>query len=109
MIVADDYQVQIIFNFYFCSHDVGSGTVEKRSNEKLAMNQWHKISISRRGNTADFNVRTTTARSRRSVTPSSILNVDDRVYLGGLDARKERYGHWISQCLCTNSIAVEFW
>ena len=59
------------------------------------MNQWHKIRISRRGNTADFSVDTTTARNRRSITPSSILNVDGPVYLGGLNTRKERYIHSI--------------
>lgn len=76
----------------FFSHDVGSGTVELRSDERLTMNQWHKINIERRGNEADLSVDTTIARIKRSLTPSSILNVDNRVYLGGLDARKERYG-----------------
>jgi hypothetical protein len=81
------------FTVSYFRHDVGSGPVEVRSDERLTMNQWNKIRIVRRGNTADFSVDTTTARNKRSITPSSILNVDDRVYLGGLEARKGRYSH----------------
>ncbi|XP_028394352.1 uncharacterized protein LOC114518524 isoform X7 [Dendronephthya gigantea] len=71
-------------------HDVGSGPVELRSDEKLNLNHWHKIRVSRRGNRAVVSVDTTIARSRRSVTSSYILNVDNRLYLGGINVRKER-------------------
>lgn len=77
--------------------------MEHRSDKKLTMNHWHKIRIVRRGNTAEVSVDTTTARSRRSIIPSSILNVDDRVYLGGLEARKERYDNYITRCLIAHS------
>ena len=69
--------------------------MESKSDKKLTMNRWHKIRAVRRGNTAYVSIDTTTARSRRSITPSSILNVDDRVHLGGLEARKERYNNFV--------------
>ena len=94
--------VQNIVSLYF-SHDVGSGTVENKSDKKLTMNHWHKIRIVRRGNTAEVSIDTTTARSRRSIIPSSILNVDNRFYLGGLEARKERYNNYITRCLIAHS------
>ena len=76
--------------------------MENKSDKKLTMNRWHKIRVLRRGNTAHVSIDTTTARSRRSITPSSILNVDDRVYLGGLEARKERYNNLIARSIYSN-------
>ena len=87
---------------------MGSGRVERRSDERVTMNQWHKIKIVRHGNRAVVSVDRTTAKMRRSLTPSTVLNVDDRVYLGGMDGRRERYSKWTVSALIFNTINCSY-
>ena len=64
--------------------------MELRSNKPLQMNEWHNVMIKRRGDRAELSVNRRSSKAKRSTGGNVVLDVDNGVYVGGLDKTTAR-------------------
>ena len=64
--------------------------MEVKSDQVLKMNQWYSVTIKRQGNIGELIINNKDTKVMKSTEGNTVLNIDNGIYLGGMDTPTAR-------------------